>query len=219
MIAWSEAKGKQNTGSNNRKEIERLTQNIGDTKVRLVGDVLPRYCYWVVTTEGKKMPVECLEFQRDTEAFDSSAENPFKEVPADVYADKPQFSYVCNVLDRTDGKIKLFDLRATIYGQIVDYASNPDYGSPADSEKGYDITIKKEKTGPLPQNVKYTVIPARNNSALSEDEKGLELFDLDRIYKRQSYDEQKEWLLTNTNLFASQTDDSLKPSENVEDLA
>ena len=68
-------------------------------------------------------------------------------------------------------------------------------------------------------DIVYTVIPARNNSALSEDEKGLELFDLDRIYKRQSYDEQKEWLLTNTNLFASQTDDSLKPSENVEDLA
>ena len=57
MIAWSEAKGKQNTGSNNRKEIERLTLNIGDTKVRLVGDVLPSYCYWVVTTEGKKMTV------------------------------------------------------------------------------------------------------------------------------------------------------------------
>lgn len=219
MIAWSEAKGKQNTGSNNRKEIERLTLNIGDTKVRLVGDVLPRYCYWVVTTEGKKMPVECLEFQRDTESFDNKAENPFKEVPADVYSDKPQFSYVCNVLDRTDGKIKLFDLRATIYGQIVDYASNPDYGSPADSEKGYDITVKKEKTGPLPQNVKYTVIPARNNSALTEDEKAMELFDLDRIYKRQSYDEQKEWLLNNTNLFASQSNDELKPAEDVEDLA
>jgi len=219
MIAWSEAKGKQNTGSNNRKEIERLTLTVGDTKVRLVGDVLPRYCYWVVTTEGKKMPVECLEFQRETEAFDNKAENPFKEIPADVYSDKPQFSYVCNVLDRTDNKIKLFDLRATIYGQIVDYASNPDYGSPADSEKGYDITVKKEKTGPLPQNVKYTVIPARNNSALSEDEKAMELFDLDRIYKRQSYDEQKEWLLNNTNLFSSQSDDSLKPSESIEDLA
>ena len=34
-------------------------------------------------------------------------------------------------------KIKLFDLRATIYSQIVDYASNPEYGNPADAEKGY----------------------------------------------------------------------------------
>ena len=47
----------------------------------------------------------------------------------------------------------------------------------------------------------------------------MELFDLDRIYKRQSYDEQKEWLLNNTNLFSSQSDDSLKPSESIEDLA
>ena len=32
---------------------------------------------------------------------------------------------------------------------------------------GYDITIKKEKTGPLPQNVKYSIIPARGNSPLN----------------------------------------------------
>ena len=65
------------------------------------------------------------------------------------------------MVDRSDGKIKLFDLRSTIYSQIVDYASNPEYGNPSDPETGYDVTVKKEKTGPLPQNVKYTCIPAR----------------------------------------------------------
>ena len=35
MVAWDKAKGKQNTGSSNRKEIERLTLPIGDTKIRL----------------------------------------------------------------------------------------------------------------------------------------------------------------------------------------
>ena len=120
MVAWDKAKGKQNTGQ--RREIERMTMNIGDNKLRLIGDVLPRYCYWVTTTEGRKMPVECLEFSRETESFDNSAANPFKEIDEAVYSDKPQFSYVCNVIDRSDGKIKLFDLRSTIYSQIVDYA-------------------------------------------------------------------------------------------------
>ena len=47
--------------------------------------------------------------------------------------------------------------------------------NPAGEADGYDITIKKEKTGPLPQNVKYSCLPARNNSPLTEEEKGLEL--------------------------------------------
>ena len=219
MVAWDKARGKQSTGSSQRKEIERLSLSIGDTKVRLIGDVMPRYCYWVVTTEGKKMPIECLSFSRETESFDNNAQDPFKEIDTAIYSDKPQFSYVCNVIDRTDGKIKLFDLRATIYSQIVDYASNPEYGNPADAIKGYDLTIKKEKTGPLPQNVKYTVVPARSNIALTEDEQNLELFELDRIYKRQTYDEQKEWLLQNTAFFSAEAGDEFKAVEDVEDLA
>ena len=131
MVAWDKAKGKQNTGQ--RREIQRMTMNLGDNKIRLVGDVMPRYCYWVTTTEGRKMPVECLEFSRETESFDNSADNPFKEIDEAVYSDKPQFSYVCNVIDRADGQIKLFDLRSTIYSQIVDYAANPEYGNPADA--------------------------------------------------------------------------------------
>jgi hypothetical protein len=219
MVAWDKAKGKQSSGSNQRKEIERITLGIGDTRIRLIGDVMPRYCYWVVTKEGKKMPIECLQFDKESETFDNRIKDPFKEIDADVYSEKPQFAYVCNVIDRADGKIKLFDLRSTIYSQIVDYARNEDYGSPADPVSGYDLTIKKEKTGPLPQNVKYTVIPARNSKALTTEELELELFDLSKIYKRQTYDEQKEWLMQNTSLFAGDVSDEFRPNEEVDDLA
>jgi len=217
MVTWDKAKGKSTAGQ--RREIQRLTMNIGDNKIRLIGDVLPRYCYWITTTEGRKMPVECLEFSRETETFDNKAPNPFKDIDEAVFSDKPQFSYVCNVIDRADGQIKLFDLRSTIYSQIVDYASNPEYGNPADPESGYDLTVKKEKTGPLPQNVKYTTIPARASVALTKDELKLELFDLSRIYKRQTYDEQKEWLMQNTAFFAGDVGDEFKTSEEIDDLA
>ena len=43
MVAWDKAKGKQSSGNQQRREIERLTMSIGDTKVRLVGDVMTRY--------------------------------------------------------------------------------------------------------------------------------------------------------------------------------
>jgi hypothetical protein len=122
------------------------------------------------------------------------------------------------VLDRKDNKVKLLDLRSTIYAQIVEYASNPEYGSPADSENGYDLTVKKEKTGPLPQNVKYTIIPARSSKPLTTEEREVELYDLSKIFKRQSYDEQKKWLLENTTLFAGDASNEFKP-EGIDDLA
>jgi len=217
MVAWADAKGKKNSGNSERREIERLKLG-NETRIRLIGTLLPRYCYWIVTKEGRKMPVECLEFDRETETFNNKADNPFKEIDEDVYSEKPGFAYVCNVIDRADGKVKLFDLRSTIYSQIVDLASNPEYGSPADDLTGYDITIKREKTGPLPQNVKYSVIPGRAIKALTDEEKSLELFDMDKIFKRQTYDEQKTWLLENTTFFAGDVSDEFK-AEDVDDLA
>lgn len=219
MVAWEKAKGKQTSGNQQKREIERVSLGLGDTKVRLIGDVMPRYCYWVVTKDGKKMPVECLQFDRDTESFNPNTRDPFKEISPDVYTEKPQFAYVCNVIDRKDSKVKLLDLRSTIYAQIVEYATNPEYGSPADAETGYDLTLKKEKTGPLPQNVKYTIIPARSSKALTDEERSAELYDLTKIFKRQTYDEQKEWLLQNTTLFAGDVSDEFKSSEGVDDLA
>lgn len=218
MVAWDEAKGKQ--ANTKGKDVKRLTLGMGDTKVRLVGNVLPRYCYWVVTKEGKKMPVESLQYNRETETFDNNADDPFKEIDPAIYSEKAQFAYVCNVLNRSSKEIELFDLKATIYGQIVDYAKNEEYGNPADPVTGYDITIKKEKTGPLPQNVKYTCVPGRSSSPLTEEEKALELFDLSVLIKRPTYNEQKEWLLKNTSYFAGEVSDEFKPSdESADDLS
>jgi hypothetical protein len=216
MVSWDKARGQTGSGAQ-RKEIERLNLDVGDTRVRLIGDVLPRYVYWLTTSEGKRMPVECLRFDRDLEIFNDSKKDPMKEIEEEIYSDKPQFAYVCNVIDRKDGKVKLFDLRATIYKQIVALAVNADYGNPADSDNGYDITIKKEKTGVLPQNVKYSIMPARNNSPLKPEERELELYDLDAIFKRQTYEEQKEWLLKNTTYFSDTAGDDFLP-ESVDDL-
>lgn len=63
------------------------------------------------------------------------------------------------------------------------------------------------------------MIPARNNSSLKPAEREVELYDLDKIFKRQTYDEQKQWLIDNTTLFAGDVSDEFKPSEGVDDLA
>jgi len=211
MVSWTETKGKQST---TRREVERVVFGT-ENKLRLVGDVLPRYVYWVTTNEGKKMPVECLSFDRTKEEM-TTEPDPMKELPPEIYSEKPQFAYVCNAIEKE--AMKLCDLKSTIYKQIVDYAKNPEYGSPSDPVSGYDITIKKEKTGPLPQNVKYSCVPARSSRALSEAEKALVPYDLDKIYKRQTYAEQKQWLLQNTSLFAGLADAELAPGEGRKDI-
>jgi hypothetical protein len=213
---WTSLKKPQAQG--NGRDIKRLRTDGPETRVRFVGDVLPRYVYWITTAEGKRMPVECLEFDRESEQFSARNRDPFKEISEAVYDEKPTFSYVCNVIDRKDGEIKLMDLKTTIYKQVIDYAVNPEYGNPSDPDEGYDITIKKEKTGPLPQNVKYTVMPSRNTVPLTEAEKEMDLYNLDTMFKRPTYEEQKEFLLKNTNYFAEGVAVDLNSTETMQDL-
>ena len=52
---------------------------------------------------------------------------------------------------------------------------------------------------PVPQNVKYTIIPARASKALSDAERSLELFELSKIFKRPTYEEQKQNDLSHQN--------------------
>ena len=213
---WTQLKKPSSQNSNSR-DIERVKIDGPETRVRFVGPVMPRYVYWVVTNEGKRYPLECLSFDRETEQF-NNGRDPFKEIPDYIYSDKPQFAYICNVIDRKDGAVKLLDLKTTIYKQLVDYATNADYGSPADPDNGYDITIKREKTGPQPQNVKYTVMPSRNSIPLKPTEREMELYNLETIFKRQTYEEQKEWLLKNTSYFSEEVAGNLNSTETMEDL-
>lgn len=220
-LEWTNLKNQPLNAGNSNRNIERIKLNEGATTIRLIGNVMPRYVYWVINNEGKRTPIECLSFNRDNETFtERPGVDPVKEIDSAIYSDKPVFSYVCNAIDRKDGVIKLFDLKPTIYRQILDYAMNPEYGNPANPVEGYDITVKKEKTGPQIMNVKYTCIPSRRTVPLTEAELALELFDLEKIFKRPTYEEQKEFLLRNTSYFSEAVASDLRvsDSEMMEDL-
>jgi len=220
-LEWTNLKVQPTTNTSGARNIERIKLTEGENKIRLIGDVMPRYVYWVTNNEGKRTPIECLSFVRENETFqEKEGIDPVKEIDPDIYQDKPVFSYVCNAVDRKDGVIKLFDLKPTIYRQILDYAMNPEYGNPADPEDGYDITIKKEKTGPQVMNVKYTCIPSRRTVPLTEEEKNAELFELEKIFKRPTYEAQKEFLLRNTAYFSEAVAADLRvdDDETMEDI-
>ena len=129
-----------------------------------------------------------LRVYRETEGFDNSAPNPFKKLMKQFILINLNF-HVCNVIDRSDGQVKLFDLRSTIYSQIVDYARIQNTVILPIQKLAATLRLKK-KTGPLPQNANTPAF-LQGYVAPSKEEQALDLFDLNRIYKRQSYDEQK----------------------------
>ena len=220
----------EKTGGNSR-EIDRVKFEFDKpVKVRLIGDVLTRYVYWISTNNGgKRLPIECLRFDRKTQMFVDTNKDPVTEIDSALYdSSKPSFAYVAQCIDRADNKLKLFDLKQTIFNSIVDYAKNPEYGNPADPEKGYDITILKQRTGPATINVGYTVTPSRAVVPLTKEEKEMELFDLNQIMKRPSADEVYAWLVKNTSLvqvegdtgeFGGPTPDEFQEKEKHQDLA
>lgn len=122
---WSELKKPPVGGGSSKKEIVRVKLDKESTKIRLVGNVLPRWIRWVTTKEGKKHPLEVISFNRETEEF-TTARDPFNELSEDVYNEKPQFAYVVNCFDRADGKLKLLDLKLTVFRQLIDLAKDPD---------------------------------------------------------------------------------------------
>jgi hypothetical protein len=202
MAKWTDTNApKSGSGTEFRRmDWRNLVANGPGWKIRLVGDLLPNYLYWVKAKEGPRTR-NVTNFNRMSETFDSTIDDPIKRLitPKDPKV-LHQFGYATNVINRADGLIYLLELKQTVYAGILEYAkkANEGYGDPADPETGYDLTIEKKKTGPLKQNVKYGVTPSRNNTPLTEEEQVLELYNLAKLYKQETPDEQIAWLRENT---------------------
>ena len=80
--------------------------------------------------------------------------------------DKARVQYLGWVIDRSDGRIKLLRIGHQIFKQIGELSRNEEYYF--DIVPDYDITIKRVGQG---LETEYTVIPARQNTPLTEDEK------------------------------------------------
>lgn len=138
----------------------------GENTVRLIGDILPRYVYWLKGTNDKDIPVECLSFDREKEKFTN------KEVDhvTTYFPDKKcSWAYSMNCIDPTDGKVRVLNLKKKLFEQIQTAAE--DLGDPTDPVTGWDVVFKRAKTGPLAFNVEYTLNVLRcKKRALTESE-------------------------------------------------
>ena len=83
------------------------------------------------------------------------------------YQGKPNFKWLCYVLDRRDGRIKPFFMAHSIYKQITALQSNEDYTF-ADVPMPYDLNIIAKGAGT--KEVEYTLLPARRETPITNQE-------------------------------------------------
>ncbi len=196
------------TGGAQKSSISSFQYKDGDNKMRIVGDILARYVYWIQGENGKNIPMECLSFDRNSERFNNVEKDWVREYYPDL---KCGWSYATQCID--NGEIKVVNLKKKLWEQIITAAE--DLGDPTDPETGWDICFKRVKTGPLPYNVEYQLQALKcKPRALTEDELTAiaELKSMDDVMSRPTPDAQKE-LLDRVRNHGEETDDEALDAE------
>jgi hypothetical protein len=165
----------------------------GDNSVRLFGNILPRYLYWIKGTNNKNLPFECLEFNRATETFDKGEKDYVKDFYPDL---KCGWSYSMMCLD-AQNKPMIFNFKKKLFDQIM--ANIADLGDPTDPDTGWLLKFNRRKTGPLAINVEYTLQTVKclnSKGPLTEAEKAAiaEAKTIEELLPRATPTAQKELL-------------------------
>lgn len=164
----------------------------GDNLFRMVGDILPRYVYWLKGDNNKDIPIECLAFDRTAEKFLNEQKDWVREFFPQL---KCSWSYVSQAIDLAEKKIVLVNHKKKLFQSIKTAAE--DLGDPTDYVTGWDIPFKRAKTGPLAYNVEYTLQTLRCKvRPLTPEELELvaDLKPIDEIVPRPTPDQQKAFL-------------------------
>ena len=203
-IKFGEVAGKAKKGAN------QYVFKDGENVIRLFGDVLPRYVYWVKGKNGKDVPVECLSFDRNKEKFTNMEKDWVREYFPEL---KCSWAYVVQGYDVSEKKPVVINLKKKLFEQIRTAAE--DLGDPTDPETGWDVVFKKTKTGALAFNVEYTLSVLRcKKRALTDEE--LEIVNsapsIDELVPRLTPEEQKKFLDESVMGEESGTDEDV-PSE------
>ena len=201
----------QQKGSAQKTSIKSYQYTDGDNKMRLCGDILARYVYWIKGENDKNIPLECLSFDRNTESFNNKETDWVRNYYPDL---KCGWSYATQCID--NGEVKVVNLKKKLWEQIITAAE--DLGDPTDPDTGWDICFKKVKTGPLPYNVEYQLQALKcKPSSLSEDDKALleDLKSMDDVMPRPTPDAQKELLDRIREASTTEVDETLEAEFNI----
>lgn len=164
----------------------------GENVIRIFGEVVPRYVYWLKGKNGKDIPVECLSFDREKEKFTNIETDWVRHYFPEL---KCSWAYVVQGYSLADKKPVVINLKKKLFEQILSAAE--DLGDPTDADAGWDIHFKRQKTGALAFNVEYTLQVLRcKPRALSDEEREIiaQATPIDEMVPRMTADEQKKFI-------------------------
>jgi len=154
-MSWKDNEQEQEIFSGQGGDILRLAMKEGKYTIRVLGGPKLFRTHWIdsvnrsINCDGINCPV-CQSGTRGS------------------------LRYVVNVIDRADGKVKIWEFGRRVKVAIQNIAE--DYGDPT----GYDLIVRR--TGMEAENTVYTVTPAREATALTEADASLPKYDLDKLY-------------------------------------
>lgn len=119
----------------------------GDNKLRIVSEFAAQYSHF----ENRKFLGNCVQTE---------------DCPHCISGNKPSVKFLCHIIDRNDGVLKIARFGAMILKQLKQYSLDPQYKF--EVIPNWDCNIKKSGEG---LETEYTVIPDRGDIALTEEEK------------------------------------------------
>ena len=177
-------------GSAQKSSLVQYQYVDGDNSVRMVGDILPIYVYWVTGDNNKNIPMECLAFNRNSETFDNAETDWVRKFHPEK---KCGWAYAIQCIH--NGEVKILNLKKKLLEQVMLAAD--DLGDPTDTETGWDINFKRVKTGPNVYNVEYQLQALKCKvRALDKKEQALieGLKSMEELLPRPTADSQREFL-------------------------
>lgn len=125
---WGDTKGEAQSN-----KVTFMKMAAGENKIRIVGNIVRKYDYWVKNSEGNSLPFENLAFNRETESFVQGAADPVRELGLQHtdWKGKPVFddngepvpmkckkAYVCPVINRATNQIEYMELKKGVFDGI-----------------------------------------------------------------------------------------------------
>jgi len=173
----------------------------GVNTFRILPDtILPAYTYWVKGANGKDLPFDALQFDRDTETFENSKPCPVSDQALLDTKGEPlrcQWSYKCRVINEVSGAVEILQLKKGILNDVIEVSQQVEV-DPTDLDTGFWIPVVKKKTGSNAFNVEYSVqqLKCKSTSLSQENRDKMEgLKTMDELFPKETYAQQSERLL------------------------
>jgi hypothetical protein len=191
LNAWGNIDNEENNNVGNKQDRpDFLKVEIGSTKIRVLDMIPYSYKEWW-STRGNGGEGCSIPFLGDNDLLkaenDAHMKKIFKEADSKGLKDKarkdflrdhgykkqpwgkPKEKHIIHVLDRATGEVKLLDKGNAIFKKLKDLALNPEYGD----LRQYDVTIVMKGDKNDFTTIEYDVVPARQNTELTDAEKAL----------------------------------------------